>query len=153
MMTCMSRSLQRLRNLIQTPGPLWRRAGYLDLVAAVLWAALAGAAFLLLPDGSILRVILAVGVLFLVPGYLVIEAVAGIASSPHQRSVRALVAFGVSPPIVGLLALATAIIPGAFKPLPIVATITVACVIFAAFAMLRRLSAVQGVPARPSITA
>lgn len=110
----------------------------IDLIAACVLALLAGLAYLLLPGGSILRVALALSVLFFAPGYLLIEATARQATEKSQRLVRAWIAVGVSPAIVGLLALATVALPGGFRPASIVGTVTVACFALGGIALGRR---------------
>ncbi len=121
----------------------------LDLIAACIVAALAGLAFMTMPGGSPLRVALALAVLFFVPGYLLIEAVAQPAVSRQRRVVRAWIAIGVSPAVVGLLALATVALPGGFRPASIVATLTVACVGLAGVGIWRRRRAARlGLPSK-----
>jgi uncharacterized membrane protein len=128
-----------LAALRKSPGkPWWTRPGRLDLVACAALAALAGVAFLALPGGSVLRMALALSVLFFVPGYLLIEAAVGPARRSGARAVRALLAIGASPPLVGLLALATALLPGGFRAGPIVALLCVTCLSLAAAAAWRR---------------
>lgn len=128
-----------LATLRRSPGKRWwTQPGRLDLVACAALAVLAGVAFLSLPGGSVLRMALAFSVLFFVPGYLLVEAAAGPARRSGSRAVRALLAIGVSPPLVGLLALATAILPGGFRAGPIVALLCVACLSLAAAAAWRR---------------
>ncbi len=121
----------------------------LDLLAAAALALLAGLAFLALPAGSPLRVALTLPVLFFVPGYLLIEAATESAVSRQRRMVRAWISIGVSPVVVALLALATVVLPGGFKPASIVATITLACLALAGIAMTRRLRT-QRVPSTPA---
>ncbi|MHB1261120.1 MAG: DUF1616 domain-containing protein [Thermoplasmatota archaeon] len=110
----------------------------LDLAACVGLVALACLAFLALPGGSFLRMSLAFTVLFFAPGYLLIEAAAGPARSMSSRGLRASLAIGVSPALVGLLALATAVLPGGFRPAPIVVLLAVACLGLAGAAFWRR---------------
>jgi len=73
-----------------------------------------------------------------VPGHLLVTACT---SAPHtgmQRLVRALVALGISAPVVGLLALSTALLPGGFLASSIVAVVSGACVMLAGAAVVRR---------------
>lgn len=101
--------------------------------------ALGGAlAFASLPDGSPLRVLLAAGVLFFAPGYLLLQALPIPHTSRWSRATHAFLAIGISPAIVGLLALGTAMVPGGFRPGPIVAVVTLACLGFAGVAWYRR---------------
>ena len=81
---------------------------------------------------------LALTMLFFVPGHLLIAAVTRAPTMKGQRPMRALVALGVSPPLVGLLALATTLLPGGFRPMTIVIVVTVACLAFAVVAAFRR---------------
>lgn len=89
------------------------------------------------PAGSGLRAIVALPILLVVPGYLLIEATVG-SIKPGQRGLHALVALGVSPPLVALLALSTAALPGGFHAGPIVAAVTIACLGLAVLAARRR---------------
>lgn len=111
---------------------------HIDLVIAVAIALGGALAFTSLPGGSPLRVVLAAGVLFFAPGYLLLQAL----PIPHitrwSRATHAFLAVGISPAIVGLLALGTAMIPGGFRPGPIVAVVTLACLGFAGVAWYRR---------------
>ncbi len=112
--------------------------GSLDLVLSCAVVALAALAYMMSSDGSALRVALALTVLFFIPGYLLIEASVGPSAERRVRVMRACVAVGLSPAIVGLLALATAILPGGFRPASIVVAVTVACFVFAGLAFVRR---------------
>jgi uncharacterized membrane protein len=115
----------------------WRIAA--DLVAACTLVSLAALAFVALPAGSWLRVTLALGALLFAPGYLLIEAVVGPSTLLlARRTLHACIAIGVSPVLVGLLALCTALGPGGFRPGAIVATVTFACFAIAAVAYARR---------------
>jgi uncharacterized membrane protein len=118
--------------------PLRSWLGMADLAVAAAVAALAGVAQMSLPGGSWLRVVPALLLLFFVPGYLLIEAVVGPAADLRARLVRCAWAVGVSPPVVALLALATALAPHGFKPAAIVLSVTVACLGLAAAALWRR---------------
>lgn len=109
-----------------------------DLAGALGVALLAGLAYATMSGGSPLRVALALAVLFFIPGYLLIEAVARPDVPAHRRAARACVALGVSPAVVGLLALATALLPGGFSSRSIVALVTLACLALAALAFWRR---------------
>jgi uncharacterized membrane protein len=125
--------------------------GNVDLVAVVGLAVLAALAWMALPDGSAARVALTVPVLLFVPGYLLVEAVTEREPSGRRRAVRALVAVGVSPPLVGLASLATAFLPGGFRPLPIVVVLTLACLALATAAFLRRSPGTPGLD--PAVSA
>lgn len=122
---------------VRQSGP---RSKAFDLLACCILVAAACAAYAWLPGGSALRLALALPVLFFAPGYLLVEAVAGPATTAASRAVRALVALGTSPAIVGLLALGAAVLPGGFRPVPILALIAVACAAMAAAALWRRLA-------------
>jgi uncharacterized membrane protein len=52
--------------------------------------------------------------------------------------VRALATIGLSPAVVGLAALATALVPGGFRPANIIASVTFTCLGLAAIAVWRR---------------
>jgi uncharacterized membrane protein len=96
-------------------------------------------AFLLLPDGSLARAILGFAALAFVPGYLVLEASLPPARTGDHRAMRAIAAVGISPVVVGLLALATVGVQGGFKPAAIVVVLTVGCLAVGALAFGRRL--------------
>jgi uncharacterized membrane protein len=114
----------------------WSRSW--DLVGCCVLVASAVAAFVGLPEGSALRLAIALPVLFFAPGYLLIEAVAGPVKSAGARGVRALLAIGVSPALVGLLALGAAALPAGFKAGPIVVLLAVACATLAVAGFWRR---------------
>lgn len=132
---------------VKRSGWMRSRISGLDLLAACIVALLAGLAYLALPAGSALRVALACSVLFFVPGYLLIEAVTEPTASRSRRIVRAWIAIGVSPVLVGLLALATAVLPGGFRATSIVATVTLACLALGGVAFWRRQRAMRLAPA------
>lgn len=113
------------------------RADLLDLGIPVALALLAALA-MLMPAGSGARLALALTMLFFVPGHLLIAAFTRVPTSRGQRPMRALAALGVSPPLVGILALATTLLPGGFRPTAIVIVITIACLALAAVALFRR---------------
>jgi uncharacterized membrane protein len=110
----------------------------LDLAACAGLVLLAAVAFLFLPEGSSLRLALGLGVLFFAPGYLLIEASAGPAPSRSSRAARLGLAIGASPALVGVLALATAVLPEGFRPVPIVVLLVVASFVLAGAAVWRR---------------
>ncbi len=107
-----------------------------DLGVAVLASLAAAGAVAVLPDGSLLRIAVAAPAILVVPGYLLLEATS---SPPGDHRLRNLLGgLGVSPVLVGLLALSTALVRGGFRPLPIVAVTTLACVVLAVIAGARR---------------
>jgi uncharacterized membrane protein len=130
-------SQQRWRNQ-SGPGGNRKATAQFDILLACALALAAAFAFAFLPPGSAVRVALVTPGLFLVPGYLLIRLVADPSSSGRIRGVHALLAVGVSPALVGLLALATAFVPGGFRPVPIVATVTTACLLLGAGNVWRR---------------
>ncbi|MHB8605421.1 MAG: DUF1616 domain-containing protein [Thermoplasmatota archaeon] len=113
--------------------------GVADTIVGGVAAVVAGAAFALLPAGSIARVALTVPALFVLPGYLLLEASLSPRTARPSRAFTLLAAIGVSPILVSVLALATTRLPGGFRPDSIVAVITVACVALAIVATTRRL--------------
>ena len=114
-----------------------RRADLIDLGIPCALAVLAALA-MQVPEGSGVRMALALPMLFFVPGHLLIAAVTRPPTMLGQRPMRALMALGVSPPLVGLLALSTTLLPGGFRPMTIVTVVTVACLALAAVAAFRR---------------
>ena len=123
--------------------------GLADLAAAGAVTLLAAAAQMLLPAGSWLRVGLACAILFFVPGYLLVEAAVGPALGVRRRLARAAFAVGLSPPVVGLLALATALAPHGFRSWAIVVSVTSACLVLAGVAALRRFAVDDAAAAVP----
>lgn len=123
----------------------------LDIVAAVAAVVLAALLAFTLPPGSWPRLVLAGAVAFFAPGYLVLEA-AGLVRRPLPPSpwVRAAMAVGLSPAVVAIAALATAVVPGGFKPAPIMAAVTFLSLGLAAVALTRRQRAAQGGAPRPA---
>lgn len=104
--------------------------------------ALAGAlGALWLPAGETLRLILAVPVVLVVPGYLILQALMVPTDRRFPRWLEALFSIALSPAIVGLVALATWVIPGGFRPTVIIGTVTGACFLLAAVALQRRSTA------------
>ncbi len=117
-----------------TAAPAAARLRWLDLALAS--AATVIAAFaVMLPNGAT-RAALTLPVIVFVPGYLLLQAVLGKGEPPSPLHV--IVAVGISPPLVGLLALLTAIVPGGFTAGPIIAVVTTACLALAAVALVRR---------------
>lgn len=108
-----------------------------DLAAAAGLAVVAALAAAAMPQGSVLRLLVTLPVLLVVPGYLLLQALLVPARRPQRRIAHAALAVGISPPLVGLLALSTDLF-GSFRPVTIVATITIACVAFAIVALVRR---------------
>ena len=121
-----------------------------DILAAAAVAASAGLAYVLLPGGSAVRIVLGLAMVFLVPGYLLLEAAARPSPSLRPKLLRVLAAIGVSPAVVGLAALATALVPGGFKPAAIVLAVTVACAALAGLALWRRMPHAASQPAGPT---
>ncbi|HEX2065559.1 MAG TPA: DUF1616 domain-containing protein [Candidatus Thermoplasmatota archaeon] len=130
--------------------PTPRRLGRaLDLAVAAGLAVVAALLATGLPAGSTLRAAAALPILLLVPGYLLIEATVT-STARGQRALHALVGLGVSPPLVALLALATALLPGGFRSGTIIGLVTLACLALAAVAAWRRLRAPAGPPPAPA---
>ncbi|MES2153959.1 MAG: DUF1616 domain-containing protein [bacterium] len=114
-----------------------------DVVAAA-GVCLAGAlAAFALPPGSLLR--MAAGAVALVaPGYLLLQASLP-QSSRRERLVHVVVALGLGPAVAALCALALALVPGMFRPAPIVAFVTATSVALALVAVRRRTAEVPAV--------
>lgn len=105
-----------------------------DLVLCCLAVALMALAVLALP-GSPLRAVLVAPALLLVPGYLLLQALFPVRA---ERPRHLLLSLGVSPPLVALLALATALVPGGFREGTILATVAAGSLMLAALAWTRR---------------
>src|SRR5688500_13617681 len=80
-----------------------------DLGAATLGTIAAAAAFLVLPEGSTLRLVLSLPILFLIPGYALIQALRISGDRPGARPFHALFSLALSPALVGLMALAAVV--------------------------------------------
>jgi uncharacterized membrane protein len=77
-------------------------------------------------------------VLLVAPGYLLLQALIVPRPAGGRRALQGLLAIGLSPGIVGLLALSTSLVRGGFKPTPILVVVTGACLALAAIAFRRR---------------
>lgn len=113
----------------------WARS--LDIAIVGLLVVVGAVAATTLAEGNALRLALTLPVLFFAPGYLLLEAFVP-AATEVRRAWHALVAVGLSPVLVGLLALSTALIPGGFRPLSIIAVVTLGSLVLMGFAMYRR---------------
>lgn len=117
-----------------------------DVLIAMVLVLVGTFAALVLPEGNTPRLLLALPVLFFAPGYLLIQAALGRRSTRTARGWHAALAVGVSPGVIGLLALVTAIVPGGFRMTPIILTVTVGSVALALLALYRR-TATHAAPA------
>jgi hypothetical protein len=133
------------RPLATAPAPLGL-ADLADLGVASLLVVAAAVAALQPGGGDPLRMALAGLVVFVLPGYLLLEVLfpARQPATP-SRAVRAAACLGLSPAMVGLAALSTALVHGGFRPANIVAVVTLLCLALAGLAAWRRL---QTAPAR-----
>ncbi len=111
------------------------RRRWIDLALVALFAVVAAIATTM-AAGGLGRSLLTLPMILFVPGYLFIQML--VTGPGRPTPFQALMAIGVSPPLVGLLALLTAIIPGGFTAGPIIATVTVACIAMAVAAFVRR---------------
>jgi cation transport ATPase len=118
--------------------------GTLDLIIVASLAVIAAFAAALLPEGNIARMVLVLPALFFAPGYLLLQALPIPIFSRWSRAVHGFLAIGISPAIVGLLALSTSLVPGGFRPIPIIAVVTLATLAFAGVALYRR--SIAGTP-------
>lgn len=124
--------------MTDAPAPQNPFLGSADVIVAVVlaFAAAFGVAF---PAASVVvRVLVAAPLVLVVPGYLLLQAALVPARPARRRLAHALIALGLSPGILGLAALATALSPGGFRPVPIVLSVTVVCLGLAAVALVRR---------------
>lgn len=116
-----------------------------DLLLAAAAPVLAALLMVLVPDGNVVRIALAGAVVFLAPGYLLLEATAPAGGAGERgreaRPWRLAMALGLSPAVVALVALAAALVPGGFRPLPIAGAVALVCVALAAVALRRRRAA------------
>lgn len=109
----------------------------MDLMVCVALCLIAAAATFW-AEGSLARLAVTLPILLTVPGYLLLQALIVPAASASRRTVHVLLAFGVSPVVVGLLALSTTAVPDAFRPQVIVAVVTIVCLGLAATSVVRR---------------
>lgn len=93
---------------------------------------MAAAMLSLLPSSTAL-VWVGLMALLVAPGYLLLQAMLG-----APRGWHVLAGMGLSIPLIGLLALATAVVPGGFQAGAIVITITLGVLALGALAWLRR---------------
>lgn len=112
----------------------------LDLWLGAALALVGGAAATFLPPKDPARFLLALPTLLLVPGYLLIQVLLPRPASRSGRLRHALVALGVSPALVALLALSTALVEGGFRANSIMVVVTAACLLLAGGAYVRRAS-------------
>lgn len=103
------------------------------------WDLLAGAGAMLsamaisFASPGLLLAWIGLAILLVVPGYLLVQSWV---RTPQPWHVAA--GMGLSIPLVGMLALLTAVVPGGFRPAPIVVTITVGVLALALVAWVRR---------------
>lgn len=127
----------------ERPPPTARKAKpdtawpWLDVVLAAAVAVAAAFAAATRPPGGA-RLLLGLAMLLFVPGYLLLQAFAVPVPSGTRRMWQALASLGISPAVVGLLALSTSIVQGGFRLDAIVILVTVACLGFATAAIVRR---------------
>src|SRR5688572_29525275 len=104
-----------------------RPSAHVDLLACCAVLAAACLAAIALPAGAVARLALDAALVLVSAGYRLVEAAAGPARDRRARAVRALLAVGFSPALVGLVALATAFLPGGFRAGPIVLLVGLVC--------------------------
>lgn len=109
----------------------------MDIVAAMVALVAVAAIAFMIPQGSTVRWALALPVLLIAPGYLLLQAIFTPAQPASTRLVHALVSLGISPALVGLLALSTALF-GAFREGPIIVVVTGACLVIGVIGLVRR---------------
>lgn len=114
----------------------------MDVVAAAGLAVAAAAASLSLPPGP-LRLALVLPMLLFAPGYLLLQAFVVPAARGADRGWQALASLGISPALLGLLALLTSIVEGGFRLGAILAVTTLGCLALAAAALVRRRALVR----------
>lgn len=109
-----------------------------DLLVAAPLAVVAALLASVLPAGNPVRIVLTLTILLTVPGYLLLQAIFVPARPMRSRAIQALFGVGVSPAVVGLLALSTALFVGGFGATAIIVTVTLACLALALVAFIRR---------------
>ncbi|MHB1262098.1 MAG: DUF1616 domain-containing protein [Thermoplasmatota archaeon] len=109
----------------------------LDIAIAGSLGIAATAAAVSLPP-STLRTVLALPMILFVPGYLLLQAFVVPAAAGRTRTWQAFASIGISPAILGLMALSTSIVQGGFRLGAILMVTTLGCLAFATTALLRR---------------
>jgi hypothetical protein len=117
----------------------------LDVVAASALAVVAAAASSNLDPGP-LRLALTLPMLLFVPGYLLLQAFVVPAATGAARGWQALASFGISPALVGMFALLTAVVEGGFRLGAIVVLSLLGCLALGAAALVRRRALAQSLP-------
>lgn len=116
----------------------WRPRACSDVLISTGLVVLAAAIALTLPAESTLRAVLTLPVLLVAPGYLLLQSILVPARRPRRRVLHAVLGLGISPPLVGLMALSTTVVPGSFTPTTIIAAVTLGCLALGALAVYRR---------------
>lgn len=116
----------------------WRPRAWSDVLISSGLVVIAAAIALTLPSGSTLRAVLTLPVLLVAPGYLLLQSILVPARPPSRRLLHAVLGLGISPPLVGLLALSTTVVPGIFTPNTIIAAVTLGCLALGTLAVFRR---------------
>ena len=126
-------------------GSTRRRAGSsdADLLAAVATVIVAVVTFWLLPEGDVARLVVALAALLVVPGYLLLQVIFVPARPWRVRALHVLFAIGLSPAVVALLALTTALV-SSFRTPVLVGVVTLGCLGLAIVAWNRRAPRAQG---------
>lgn len=99
---------------------------------------LAAAIALTLPAGSTMRAVLTLPVLLVAPGYLLLQTILVPVRPPPRRLLHAVLGLGISPPLLGLMALSTTVVPGTFTPDALIAAVTLGCLALGTLAVFRR---------------
>ena len=108
-----------------------------DVVAAGVVALAAAASFLWMADGSVGRLIFTLPLLLFVPGYLLLSALRIGTDRWKGRSFELFFSTGISPAIVGFIAMAAGFL-GALRADAVVGSVTAVCILLALLAMTRR---------------
>lgn len=137
--------------LPQQTRPRWQEKAITDsdLLAGTAIVLAALVSVLTLPAGNLLRVALTLPVLFLVPGYFLMQAIAVPTRDATRRLLHAALALALSPAIVALAALLTALFPAGFTRGAILASVTVTTLALGALASWRRVAVPANAAAAP----
>lgn len=120
------------------------RLRWLDVAGASVLILLGAFAAFNLPAGP-LRMALALPVLLFAPGYLLLQALVVPPARGTALMWQCFASVGISPAVVGLLALSTSIVEGGFKLGAIVVLVTIGSLAFTAGALVRRRSLARSV--------
>jgi uncharacterized membrane protein len=116
-----------------------RPSDFADVLAAEGLALVCAFAAAALPAGSVARIALAGLLVFVLPGFLAMEALFPPWHGGRPgRATRAAMTLGLSPSLAALAALSTALVPGGFRPANLLAAVVLTTMAVGVAAIARR---------------